>query len=112
MVRIAVLMHRMRRVRYWRRVVSDSRVLLRVMWRSGLLISWLKLGDMGSNDFGFPFLLKGQVSTDAYMHYEPGNGTYMLQFRKDLFRNAVLIELGLNVRYHIVDDGTIYVWLR
>ena len=112
MVRIAVLVHRMRRVRYWRRVVSNSRVLLRVMRRSGLLIPRLKLGNMGSNNLSFPFLLKEQVRTDAYTHYEAVNGTYVLQFRKDLFRNAVLIELGLNARYHIVDDGTVYVWLR
>ena len=32
----------------------------------------------------------------------------MLQFRKDIFANAILIELGLYIQDNVVDDGAIY----
>lgn len=93
-------------------MMSNGRVLLRVVLRSSLLIPWLELGDMGGNDFSLPFLQEKQVRTDTFMPSDRVNETYVLQFRKDLFRNTVFVELGLNVRYYIVDDGTVYVWLN
>ena len=47
------------------------------------------------------------VAADWRGYHREGAQTHALEFRKYIFRDTVLIEIGFNVRDHVVDDSAI-----
>ncbi len=74
-------------------------------WCRRLRGGWFEVSHMRRYDLGLPFLRHEHLGKrEDHMH---GRATYALEFCEDLLRDTEVIELWLNVRDHVVDDGAV-----